>query len=54
MDLKPFNVVIDIHDDAILIDISGVGGITPEWTASEMRDKNLLHVSQKERAQSDI
>ena len=53
-DLKPSNVVIDIHGDAILIDISGVGGITPEWTAPEMRDKNFLHVSQKERAQSDI
>ncbi|KAL9031844.1 MAG: hypothetical protein Q9196_000158 [Gyalolechia fulgens] len=54
MDLKPSNVVIDIHGNALLIDISGVGGITPEWTAPEMRDQNFLNVSQKERAQSDI
>lgn len=54
MDLKPSNVVIDIHGNALLIDISGVGGITPEWTAPKMRDKKLLNVSQRERAQSDI
>ena len=54
MDLKPSNVVIDIHGHALLIDISGVGGITPEWTAPEIRDKNILNLSQRERAQSDI
>ena len=54
MDLKPSNVVIDVHGHALLIDISGVGGITPEWTAPEIRDKELLNISQREGALSDI
>jgi hypothetical protein len=38
MDIKPSNVVIDGNENAVLIDISGVGGITHEWRAPETRD----------------
>ncbi|GIK01719.1 hypothetical protein Aspvir_005757 [Aspergillus viridinutans] len=38
MDIKPSNVVIDGNGNAVLIDISGVGGITHEWRAPEIRD----------------
>lgn len=38
MDIKPSNVVIDENGNAVLIDISGVGGITHEWRAPEIRD----------------
>lgn len=38
MDIKPLNVVIDGNGNAVLIDISGVGGITHEWRAPEIRD----------------
>ncbi len=30
MDLKPSNVVIDINDNALLIDISGIEDVTYE------------------------
>ncbi|KAI3055358.1 hypothetical protein CBS147353_11338 [Aspergillus niger] len=39
MDIKPSNVVIDENRNAVLIDISGVGGITHEWRAPEIRDE---------------
>ena len=54
MNFKSFNVVIDIHDNIIFIDINEVEDITSEWIASEMRDKNILHVLQKKRMQDDI
>ena len=54
MDLKPSNIVINIDGQALLIDISGVGGLTPEWTAPEVRDKEFSNISQSERALSDI
>ncbi|EEQ35372.1 hypothetical protein McanMca71_004761 [Microsporum canis] len=38
MDLKPSNIVIDSEDNAVLIDISGIGGVTHEWLAPELRD----------------
>ena len=38
MDLKPSNVVIDRDHNAVLIDISGIGGVTPQWLAPEMCD----------------
>lgn len=38
MDIKPSNVVIDGDGNSVLIDISGVGGITHEWRAPEIRD----------------
>ncbi|KAL2048966.1 hypothetical protein ABVK25_010819 [Lepraria finkii] len=54
MDLKPSNVVIDIDSNALLVDVSGVGGVTYEWTAPELRDKNDLNVSLEERVLNDI
>ncbi|KAJ5642731.1 hypothetical protein N7490_006731 [Penicillium lividum] len=39
MDLKPSNVVVNGDGDAILIDVSGIGGITHEWRAPEIRDE---------------
>ncbi|KAL9609465.1 MAG: hypothetical protein Q9167_005771 [Letrouitia subvulpina] len=54
MDLKPSNIVIDIYRNAVLIDISGVGGITPEWTAPELRDKQLPDIPYRQRTQNDV
>ncbi|KAJ6115799.1 hypothetical protein N7523_006216 [Penicillium sp. IBT 18751x] len=39
MDLKPSNIVLDKDGNAIIIDISGIDGITREWLAPEMRDE---------------
>lgn len=36
MDLKPSNVVISSELDAVLIDISGIGGVTRQWLCPEM------------------
>lgn len=36
MDLKPSNIVLGKDLSAILIDISGIGGITPKWLSPEM------------------
>ncbi|KMU73700.1 hypothetical protein CISG_03750 [Coccidioides immitis RMSCC 3703] len=38
MDLKPSNIVLDADGNAVLIDISGIGGITQGWRAPEIRD----------------
>ena len=54
MDLKPSNIVIDTYGNALLIDVSGIGGITPEWMAPEMRDKSFLGASLEEREQNDV
>jgi serine/threonine protein kinase len=39
MDIKPSNVVLDSDGNAMLIDISGIGGVTYEWCAPEIRDE---------------
>jgi len=39
MDLKPENIVISKEYNAILIDVSGLGGYTREWLAPEMLDR---------------
>ncbi|KAJ5735802.1 protein kinase domain-containing protein [Penicillium malachiteum] len=39
MDLKPSNIVLDKDGNAILIDISGIGGITHGWQAPEIHDE---------------
>ncbi|KAJ5800226.1 protein kinase domain-containing protein [Penicillium psychrosexuale] len=37
MDLKPSNIVLDDDGNAVIIDISGIGGITYNWLAPEIR-----------------
>ncbi|PGG95927.1 serine/threonine protein kinase [Polytolypa hystricis UAMH7299] len=55
MDLKPSNVVISTEGNALLIDISGIGGITREWLAPEMHDiLDPLSESLESRKQNDI
>lgn len=39
MDVKPSNIVLDDAGNSILIDISGIGGMTHEWRAPEIRDE---------------
>ncbi|KAJ5666928.1 hypothetical protein N7462_011337 [Penicillium macrosclerotiorum] len=39
MDLKPSNVVLDDDGNAVLVDISGIGGMTHEWRAPEIMDE---------------
>ncbi|KAJ2895016.1 hypothetical protein MKZ38_006993 [Zalerion maritima] len=55
MDLKPSNIVISTDCNAMLIDISGVGGVTQEWLAPEMRSiRDPLSQSMVSRKQNDI
>ena len=37
MDFKPANIVLVAQGNAVLIDISGIGGITHSWQAAEIR-----------------
>ncbi|EGE07181.1 serine/threonine protein kinase [Trichophyton equinum CBS 127.97] len=39
MDIKSSNILLDGKGNAILIDISGIGGTTHEWRAPEIRDE---------------
>ncbi|EEQ35504.1 protein kinase domain-containing protein [Microsporum canis CBS 113480] len=39
MDIKCSNIMLDGGGDAVLIDISGIGGTTHEWCAPEIRDE---------------
>ncbi|KAL5332508.1 kinase-like domain-containing protein [Aspergillus crustosus] len=39
MDVKPSNIVIDSGGSAVVIDISGIGGITREWCSPEIQDE---------------
>lgn len=55
MDLKPANVVISADSDAVLIDVSGIGGVTRQWLCPEMLGKeDPLTRSIEERQQNDI
>ena len=39
MDLKPSNIVIDSKGNAVIIDISGICGITRQWCSPEIQDE---------------
>ncbi|KAJ5457820.1 serine/threonine protein kinase [Penicillium sp. IBT 31633x] len=40
-DIKPSDVALDADGNAVLIDISGIGGMTYDWRSSEARDETL-------------
>ena len=54
MDLKPSNIVIGIRGNALLIDISGIGGVTFEWMAPEVQNKIYREVSLEEQKLNDV
>jgi hypothetical protein len=56
MDLKPSNVVLSSESDAVLIDISGIGGVTRQWLCPEMLEskKDTLSWSIAAQQQNDI
>ena len=55
MDLKPANVVISADFDAVLIDVSGIGGVTRQWLSPEMLgEKSPLSCSIEARKQNDL
>ncbi len=55
MDLKPTNIVLSEDFNAILIDLSGIGGTTPQWLSPEMRhQRKPLAQDIKARKQNDI
>lgn len=55
MDLKPSNVVITAEWNAVVIDLSGIGGVTREWLLPELlREADPLSQSLEVRKQSDI
>lgn len=39
IDIKPSNIVLDDDGNAVLIDISGIGGVTHDWRSPEIRDE---------------
>jgi serine/threonine protein kinase len=55
MDLKPSNIVIDSEENAVIIDISGIGGITREWCSPELQDEaSPFDLSFEQRRLNDI
>jgi len=55
MDIKASNILISASDDAVLTDVSGVGGVTREWLAPEMLDVlDPLSESMGSRMRNDI
>lgn len=55
MDMKPSNIVIDGKHNAVIIDISGIGGVSQEWLAPEMRDvHDPISVREQFRTQNDV
>ncbi|KAI1987788.1 hypothetical protein LOZ53_004156 [Ophidiomyces ophidiicola] len=55
MDLKPSNIVIDHQGNAVLIDISGIGGVTHGWLAPEMQEAlDPLSLSFETRRKNDV
>ena len=55
MDLKPTNIVISEHLNAILIDVSGIGGVTRKWLSPEMKIlPKPISQDMESRKQNDI
>lgn len=55
MDLKPSNVVISADMNAMLIDVSGIGGVTRQWLSPEMlQEKDPMSHGFEARKQNDI
>ncbi|KAE8356734.1 kinase-like domain-containing protein [Aspergillus coremiiformis] len=55
MDMKPSNIVIDGGGNAVVIDISGIGGITREWCSPEIQDEaSPFDLSFEQRRLNDI
>ncbi|KAL4915063.1 kinase domain protein [Aspergillus aurantiobrunneus] len=55
MDVKPSNIVIDSRGNAVIIDISGIGGITREWCSPEIQDEaSPFDLSFEQRRLNDI
>ncbi|KAH8166900.1 hypothetical protein CIB48_g1362 [Xylaria polymorpha] len=55
MDLKPSNVVINAEWSAVVIDISGLGGVTSDWLSPKLRkEADPLLQSLEVRKQNDI
>ena len=55
MDLKPANIVLSEEFNAILIDLSGIGGTTRQWLSPEMRHQpKPLAQDIEARKQNDI
>ncbi|KAL3426071.1 calcium/calmodulin-dependent protein kinase type 1B [Phlyctema vagabunda] len=55
MDLKPTNIVITSAMEAILIDVSGIGGTSRDWLSPEMRSlSEPLSEDFSSRIQNDI
>jgi serine/threonine protein kinase len=55
MDLKPSNVVISADMNAVLIDISGIGGVTRQWLSPEMlKEKDPMSQGLEARKRNDI
>lgn len=55
MDLKPENIVISKEQNAILIDVSGIGGVTHDWLSPEMQQEiDPLSHNIKSQKQNDI
>ncbi|KAH6631704.1 kinase-like domain-containing protein [Chaetomium tenue] len=55
MDLKPSNVVISADMNAVLIDVSGIGGVTRQWLSPEMlQSKDPMSQDFEARKQNDI
>ncbi len=55
MDLKPSNVMINAEWNAVVIDISGIGGVTSEWLSPKLhKEPDPLSQSQEVRKQNDL
>ena len=55
MDIKPSNIVLDAEGNAVLIDISGIGGVTHALRAPEIRDElSPIKLSFETRRWNDV